>query len=198
MMSVMGLQVQAIGVGWLIYALTGSVLHLGLVGMAQFVPTACLALFTGRAADRWDRRRILVVRYSAECLCACVLLVLVVTGTAPAATMLGTLVAFGAARAFENPATNALLLLVVPRRIFANAVAVNTSALQTATIVGPALGGVATVVAAALWAWWFPSLRRVDRLDALDRPRADASIRRSSGGVMRRPVERDGTDEQSS
>jgi len=140
MLSVLGVQVQAIGVGWLIYALTRSVLNLGLVGLAQFLPTIGLALFTGHAADRWDRRRILVVCYVAESLCACALLALAAAGAA-APAMLAVLVAFGAARAFENPATNALLPRLVPRAIYANALALNTSALQTATIVGPTLGG---------------------------------------------------------
>jgi len=148
MLSVLGVQVQAIGVGWLIYALTGSVLNLGLVGLAQFLPTIGLALFTGHAADRWDRRRILVVCYAAESLCACALLALVAAGAAAAAPMLAILVALGAARAFENPATNALLPRLVPRAIaiYANALALNTSALQTATIVGPTLGGLLFVV----------------------------------------------------
>ena len=147
--SVLGLQVQSIGVAWLIYTLTGSVLNLGYVGLAQFLPTFSLALFTGHAADRWDRRRILVACYVVQLGCASVFLALVLLHRAAAVPMLAILVVFGASRAFENPAVQALLPNLVPRDVYPKAAAGNASAQQIATIAGPAVGGLLFAVGPA-------------------------------------------------
>ena len=147
--SVLGVQVQSIGVAWLIYTLTGSVLYLGYVGLAQFAPTVSLALFTGHAADRWDRRRILATCYVVQFSCAVVFLALVLLHRAAAAPMLGILVVFGASRAFENPAGQSLLPNLVPRAVYPRALAWNASAQHIATIVGPAVGGLLFAVGPA-------------------------------------------------
>ncbi len=147
--SVLGVQVQSIGVAWLIYTLTGSVLNLGYVGLAQFAPTISLALFTGHAADRWDRRRILIACYAVQLACAGAFLALVLLHRAAAPPMLGILVVFGAARAFENPAGQSLLPNLVPRAVYPRALAWNASAQHIATIVGPALGGLLFAVGPA-------------------------------------------------
>src|SRR5207245_2960356 len=79
-----GAQMQLVGVGWLIYSLSGSVLDLGLIGLALFLPAFGLAPFTGHAADRYDRRHILALCYLVELLCAATLLLLTLTATANA------------------------------------------------------------------------------------------------------------------
>src|SRR5437870_9107359 len=109
-----GAQMQLVGVGWLIYSLSGSVLDLGLIGLVLFLPAFGLAPFTGHTADRHDRRHILALCYLVELLCAVSLLVLALTATANAPRMLAALAVFGAARAFEAPAANALLPNLVP------------------------------------------------------------------------------------
>lgn len=139
--SVIGAQMFSLGISWVIYLLTGSVLQLGLIGLVQFAPTAGLALFTGHVADRYDRRRVVFVCYAVELACAAALLGLSVTGNAASAPILATALVFSAARAFESPASNALLPNVVPRPLFPTAVAWSTSAVQIATILGPALAG---------------------------------------------------------
>jgi len=136
-----GVQMQSVAVGWLIYNLTGSVFDLGLIGLAQFLPTICLALFAGQAADRYDRRHILLACYIVEFAVACGLLTLTLTGAAAPGPILTLLVIFGAARAFESPTTAALLPNVVPRSEFANAAAWSASGNQSAIILGPAVGG---------------------------------------------------------
>ena len=60
-LSTLALHMQNVAVGWQLYSLTGSPLDLGLVGLAQFVPTAVLTLVVGQVADRYDRRRVVVV-----------------------------------------------------------------------------------------------------------------------------------------
>ena len=137
----MGIEMQSVAVTWLIYNLTGSVLDLGLVGLAQFLPALGLALVAGQIADRYDRRWILVACYAVEFACAAALLVLTLTGTTSSARILTLLVAFAAARTFEIPAASALLPNLVPRPHFAQAAAWNASVRKTATILGPVLGG---------------------------------------------------------
>src|SRR5262249_2070622 len=58
--SIVALQVQSVAVGWQVYQLPWRALDLGLVGLAQFVPSAALSMFAGHTADRYDRRGILL------------------------------------------------------------------------------------------------------------------------------------------
>src|ERR1700741_781476 len=60
-LSTLALQIQTVAVGWQLYLLTGSALDLGLVGLAQFVPTVILTLIVGQVADRYDRRVVVVI-----------------------------------------------------------------------------------------------------------------------------------------
>jgi len=136
-----GFQMQALAVTWLIYNLTGSVLDLGLVGLAQFLPAIGFGLFAGQVADRYDRRRVLFACYAVEFACAGTLLVLTLTGASSSARILALLVVFGAARTFEMPTASALLPTLVPRTQFPQAAAWNASVNKMASILGPVLGG---------------------------------------------------------
>src|SRR5918996_5538075 len=65
-LSTLALHMQTVAVGWQLYGLTGSALDLGLVGLAQFVPTVILTLVVGQVADRYDRRLVVVLCHVAE------------------------------------------------------------------------------------------------------------------------------------
>ncbi len=139
--SVFAYQMLSVAIGWQVYALSGSALHLGLVGLVQFAPSVLLMLLAGHTADRFDRRRI--VR-------ACLWVEAAAIGALAAATLLGqvtegmifALVAtLGAARAFETPTVQALLPFTVGPRNLPHAVALSSTAGQTGIVVGPALGG---------------------------------------------------------
>ena len=67
-------QMQAVAVGWQVYAITNDPLDLGLIGLAQFLPFVVLVLPAGQVADRYDRRLILVGCYALEVVCALLLL----------------------------------------------------------------------------------------------------------------------------
>lgn len=140
-LAALAIQVQNVAVGWLIYDLTRSPFALGLVGLAEFLPAVALALVTGHVADRYDRRRILVACYAAITAVSAGLLAFaqLKPGVLWPAYLL--LVAFGASRAFANPAGQALVPNLVPQAQLANAIAWNSMVWQTATIAGPALGG---------------------------------------------------------
>ena len=128
-------------VGWQVYHLTGRVLDLGLIGLSQFLPFLCLVLFAGHAADQFDRRRIILLCLCVHALCAVTLLVLSVAKLSSAIPIFTVLAALGVARAFQLPATQSFVPTIVPAATLRNALAVNSSANQIATIAGPSAGG---------------------------------------------------------
>jgi MFS family permease len=134
-------QIVSVAVGWQIYDLTRDPLDLGLVGIIQFIPSLLLVLVTGATADRFGRRLIMGLSGLLEAFCALALLILSWRGLASPLPVFVVLGVFGVARAFFGPASSALVANLVPSQDFANAVAWNSSAWQTAAIVGPVAGG---------------------------------------------------------
>ncbi|CAG1013834.1 MAG: MFS transporter [Rhizobiaceae bacterium] len=134
-------QIVSVAVGWQVYDITRDPFDLGLVGIIQFAPSLLLVLVTGAAADRFGRRLIMGVAAVLEALCALALLVLTLRGLDGVSAVFVVLAVFGIARAFFAPASASLVANLVPAEDFANAVAWNSSAWQTATIVGPVAGG---------------------------------------------------------
>lgn len=132
---------QIVAVGWQMYAITRDPLDLGLIGLSQFIPFILLILPAGQSADHYDRRRILMLCYAVEALCAVLLLSFTIVGLKSAWPVLGAMLLLGGARAFSMPSSQALLPNLVPREDFTRAVALNSSIFQIATVVGPALGG---------------------------------------------------------
>lgn len=142
MLSTLALHMQTVAVGWQLYALTDSAFDLGLVGLAQFVPTIALTLVVGQVADRYDRRLVVMVCHVALAGATAALALGTVGGWLHRDGILAIVSILGAARAFENPARAALVPRLVPLTLIPRAIASVTSAGQTARIVGPALGGV--------------------------------------------------------
>ena len=134
-------QIVSVAVGWQVYDLTRDPFDLGLVGLVQFAPALLLVLVTGAVADRFGRRLVMGLASLLEMGCAAALLWLSVRGLGSAAPVFAVLLVFGVARAFFGPASASLVANLVPAKDFANAVAWNSSAWQTATIVGPVAGG---------------------------------------------------------
>jgi MFS family permease len=153
-------QIAAVAVGWQIYALTNSALALGLIGLAQFVPTAVLIFIAGHAADRFDRRRIVQVCQIVAGLTTAVLSWGSFAGWLNVPEIFAAVAVLGATIAFESPASAALLPNVAPEGMLQRATATSTAAFQVATISGPALGGFASIFGAAapyaaMTALWF-------------------------------------------
>ena len=140
-------RISAVAVGWQIYAITGSALALGLVGLAQYVPAMALTLFAGHAVDRYDRKRIAQFSRLAKAVAACALTMASVTGHLGPAWLFGAVAMIGAANAFESPAVAAMLTAVAPQGQVQRASAFSTASLQLAEICGPPLGGLAFLVA---------------------------------------------------
>jgi MFS family permease len=139
--TALAFQMQAVAVGWQGYALTGSPFYLGMVGLAQFLPMFLLSLAVGQVADRCDRRRVAGACQLVEGLAAGTLAIGSHSGWLRPESLLAIVFVVGAARAFEGPTMHALVPGLVPVSLLPRAVAWSASANQTATILGPALGG---------------------------------------------------------
>lgn len=139
--SATAIQMQNVAVGWWVYDITRDPFALGLVGLAIFLPAISLALVTGHTADRFDRRAILLVCYAVATLTAAGLLFCAWSGVRQVGLIYALLLLFGVTRAFANPASQAIVPNLVPPEHLSNAIAWHASAWQTATILGPALGG---------------------------------------------------------
>ncbi len=146
----LALQMQVVAVGWQVYEMTGSALDLGLVGLAQFVPAFLLVLVAGAVADRYDRSRVVRLAQIIEGAAALLLAIGTWKGFLTRELILALVFVLGAARAFEAPTLQALLPRLVPLPVLPRAVAGSASANQTATIAGPALGGILYIVSPTL------------------------------------------------
>jgi MFS family permease len=139
-------QISAVAMGWQVYAMTNSAFDLGMIGLAQFVPMAALTFFAGHAADRYDRNRVLQLCQAMECVTAAMLAWGSYAGWLNVHEIFIAATVLGAARAFGNPASAALLPGVVPDGTLQKASAITSGAFQLATIGGPALGGLAYAI----------------------------------------------------
>src|SRR5436305_10187662 len=142
----LGTQIQATVVASHVYALTRDPLSLGLVGLAEALPFIGAALYAGHLADRHDRKLLALLSIGVQTLSAFTLLAFTLRPEVLAGgrvwPIYGVVFLSGLARSFLQPARNALVVEIVPRETFANAVTWRTSLWETAAVVGPALGGV--------------------------------------------------------
>lgn len=155
--SSLGLQAQAVTIGWQVYAIARlghgvrqAALAVGMIGLAQFLPLFILTLTAGEMADRHDRRLISSLCLAFEVLTAGSLAFLAFTGVKAIWPIYVIAVAFGASRAFLSPSNTALGPMLVPRELLPRAIAWNSLAWQSASIIGPALGGLLCAISPVL------------------------------------------------
>lgn len=145
-MVIVGAEAQSVAVAWQVYQITHSALDLGLTGLALFLPGLIFMLAAGHAADRYDRRKIILLCYGLQAVCTAVLLWLSFSSWALAGGRIwpiyAVLVGIGMGRAFSGPASSALLPSLVPKDHFVNAVTWGATIYQIANMSGPAVGGV--------------------------------------------------------
>ncbi|MBB3655273.1 MFS family permease [Rhizobium sp. BK650] len=139
--SSLSFQAVAIAMGWMIYEQTHSAFALALVGFCQFLPMAVLTFVVGHVADRFDRRRIGLACQLIEAITSLVLAIATWQEWLSPVGMLVAVTIMGAVVAFERPTMAALLPNIVPASMLQRAVAISTSMMQTALIIGPSLGG---------------------------------------------------------
>ena len=140
-LSASALQIISVAVGWQMWKVTGNAWLLGVIGLVQFLPALLLVLVTGLTADKLGRRRVMGCAIILMMICAIGILGLAVTHNFNPILVLSFLTLLGIARAFNTPASSSLVVNVVPKEDFANAVGWITSSWQLASIAGPAAGG---------------------------------------------------------
>ncbi|MBA2285886.1 MAG: MFS transporter [Ktedonobacteraceae bacterium] len=142
MISLIGSWMQTIGQAWLVLELTHSAWQLGLVGALQALPVLLFSLFGGIFADRWPKRRILLVTQVAAMVQALLLWTLLVTSTVQLWHLYVLALLLGITSCLDMPARQAFVIELVGREDLPNAVALNSLLMQMARIVGPGLGGI--------------------------------------------------------
>ncbi|MCA0422977.1 MAG: MFS transporter [Proteobacteria bacterium] len=141
--------VQVIGVGLYVYSTTRDPLALGLAGLFTFLPQLLLVAVAGHVADSRDRRLITTCAYLVASLSAFGLLVLTLTGSASIPLIYLMISLVGVTRVFAMPAQQSLLPNLVPTAELPRAVAMVASTMQSATIIGPTLGGLIYILGPA-------------------------------------------------
>ena len=157
MAATLGVQIQSVALGWQMYSVARetmsvaqSAYYVGMIGLAAFVPVFLLALPAGEAADRHDRRIILLFCYLGEIATAVILAAAAIFHFASIPLLLALSALFGASRAFMGPASTAMGPMLVPKYLLPRAIAWNSLAWQSGSIIGPALGGLLVGISAGV------------------------------------------------
>ena len=152
--SLIGTWMTRIATSWLVYRLTGSALLLGIVGFAGQIPSFVLAPLAGVLVDRWNRHRLLVATQVLALLQSLALALLALSGLIRIWHIIVLSVFQGLINAFDMPARQAFVVEMVDKREdLANAIALNSSMVNAARLLGPSIGGV--VIAAVGEGWCF-------------------------------------------
>ncbi len=146
--STFAVNMQTVAISWVVYVNTGSALDLGLIGLALFLPGLLFFLAAGAAADRFNRKRILIVAHLTQGVGSTLLFYFALEGVTDFSLYFAVAMLLGTGRTFSNPTSNAILPNLVPRHHFANAVAWSSSGFQVTKIAGPAAGGLLLILGA--------------------------------------------------
>jgi MFS family permease len=151
LLSLIGNWVEAAAYGYVVLLLGGSAATLGVIGFLNTIPNLLFALPAGALADRYDRRRLLLVFQSLNMLLAAALAVTWATGTLTLGLLGALAVLGGVLGTLSFPPFQGMLAATVPKRDLESAVAINSLSLQIARFVGPALAGFLLAAAGPTW-----------------------------------------------
>lgn len=149
--SLSGTWIQRVAQAWLVLELTGSGTAVGLVTALQFVPLLLLAPMGGVVADRVDKRRLLMVTQTLAATWAGALAVVVLTGVVQLWMVYLLALLLGLAGSVDNPTRQTFVLEMVGKSQLTNALALNSSLVNAARVVGPAIAGVLIVTVGIGW-----------------------------------------------
>ena len=140
--SLIGTWMQQVAMAWLMYQLTASPFLLGLIGFSSQIPSLILSPFAGVAADRWNRHQAIVVTQSLAMIQAILVLIVVRSEGEIVWQLIGLGFFLGLINAFDVPLRQSFLIEMVPdREHLGNAIALNSSIVNGARLVGPSLAG---------------------------------------------------------
>ncbi|HET6347170.1 MAG TPA: MFS transporter, partial [Myxococcota bacterium] len=144
---------------WLVYRLTGSALLLGLVGFAGQIPSFLLAPVAGVLIDRWNRHRLLVVTQVLAMAQSAALAALALTGVINIWHVLFLSLFQGVINAFDMPARQAFVVEMVEKREdLGNAIALNSSMVNAARLLGPSIGGILITAVGEGWCFFLDAV----------------------------------------
>ena len=141
--SASGTWFQNLAASLLVYRLTGSAFLLGVLNFCNFVPVLLLAPWAGSAADRFDRKRLLLATQLGSAVVSAALAALAWAGLASVSVVIACAVVLGIGSAFAAPVSQALIGDLVPRAELGSAVALNSMTYNLARAVGPVLASIA-------------------------------------------------------
>ncbi len=167
LVSLVGTWMQTTAQGFLVFELTRSPAYLGYVGFAAGAPSLLLMLFGGVIADRLPRRNLLVVTQSTMMVLAFILAALTFTKLVQPWHIVLLALALGTANAFDAPAGQAFVLELVDRKSLTNAIALNGSLGNLATVVGPTVAGLTYAAFGAAWCFTLNGLSFIAVITAL-------------------------------
>jgi MFS family permease len=145
---------QTMAEAWLVLSLTHSGVAVGATFAFRFLPVTLFGLWGGTVVDRFDRRRVLLITQSLMALLAVALWLIVLTGVVQVWMVFGLALALGCVTAVDEPAQQAFVEEMVGRDRLANAVALNSSVMNSARITGPALAGILIAIAGVAWVFF--------------------------------------------
>jgi MFS family permease len=150
--SLIGTWMTRVATGWLVYRLTGSALLLGTVSFAGQIPTFLLAPFAGVWVDRLDRRQVLVWTQTLSMVQSLALAALTLSGHITIPLLLTLSVMQGCVNAFDMPGRQSFMVMMVDdKRDLQNAIAINSSMVNVARLIGPSLAGMLIAVSSEGW-----------------------------------------------
>jgi len=185
MISQFGTWMQTTAQGYLIFELTHSPAFLGYVGFAGGIPAWLFTLYGGVVADRMPRRTVLIITQSAMMLLAFILAALAFLGIVEPWHIIALAFGLGVANAFDAPARQSFVLELIEREDLTNAIALNSTMFNTATVVGPAAAGITYALFGPAWCFALNGISFVAviialgamKLSPLPRPLARTSAR---------------------
>ena len=152
--SLAGTWITTTATSWLVYRLTGSAMLLGVVGFAGQFPAFLFGPFAGIFVDRWDRRRMLIVTQTISMLQSFALAALTLSGHITVEAILLLSIVQGIVNAFDMPGRQSFLIALIENKAdLGNAIALNSSMVNVARLVGPSIAGM--VIAATNEGWCF-------------------------------------------
>jgi MFS family permease len=165
--SLVGTWMQSTAQGYLIYQITGSPFYLGLVGFVGGAPSLLFTLYGGLVADRLPRRILLVITQTSMMILAFILATLTFTHTVQPWNILVLAFLLGVANAFDAPARTSFVLELVSRESMTNAIALNATMFNIATVVGPSKAGLTYAAMGPAWCFTLNGLSFIAVIVAL-------------------------------
>jgi len=172
---------QAVAVPIIVLDLTGSAGWVGIAGFAQLLPTAMMGPIAGAIADRYDRRRVLLITQSIQAVLALGFMTMWIVGIRSVWAYVGASVITGVAGGLNLPAWQAFVSQLVPRDQLMGAITLNSAQFNAARMIGPAMAGVMIAAIGPAWAFGLNGVSYAAVLIALSMMRLEPlSIDRSA------------------